>query len=153
MKTYVAKPGEVEKKWVVIDADGLIVGRLAALIATRLKGKHKATYTPHVDMGDNVIVVNADKVVFTGRKYEDKVYHWYSGFPGGLKEKTPKMILEGRFPERVVEKAVERMLKRGPLQRKLMRNLKVYKGGEHPHAAQQPVALDVAKLNRKNARA
>ncbi|MFZ4809255.1 MAG: 50S ribosomal protein L13 [Hyphomicrobiaceae bacterium] len=153
MKTYVAKPGEVEKKWVVIDADGLVVGRLAALIATRLKGKHKATYTPHVDMGDNVIVVNADKVVFTGRKYEDKVYHWYSGFPGGLKEKTPKMILEGRFPERVVEKAVERMLKRGPLQRKLMRNLKVYKGGEHPHAAQQPVALDVAKLNRKNARA
>ncbi len=153
MKTYVAKPGEVEKKWVVIDADGLVVGRLAALIAIRLKGKHKATYTPHVDMGDNVIVVNADKVVFTGRKYEDKVYYWYSGFPGGLKEKTPKMILEGRFPERVVEKAVERMLKRGPLQRKLMRNLKVYKGGEHPHAAQQPVALDVAKLNRKNARA
>jgi large subunit ribosomal protein L13 len=117
MKTYVAKPGEVEKKWVLIDATGLVVGRLAALVATRLKGKHKATYTPHVDMGDNVIVVNADKVVFTGRKYDDKVYYWYSGYPGGLKEKTPKMILEGRFPERVVEKAVERMLKRGPLQR------------------------------------
>ncbi len=153
MKTYVAKPGEVEKKWVLIDATGLVVGRLAALVATRLKGKHKATYTPHVDMGDNVIVVNADKVVFTGRKYDDKVYYWYSGYPGGLKEKTPKMILEGRFPERVVEKAVERMLKRGPLQRKLMRNLKVYKGAEHPHAAQQPSVLDVGKLNRKNARA
>lgn len=152
MKTYVAKPGEVDKKWVLIDATGLVVGRLAAFIATRLKGKHKATYTPHVDMGDNVIVVNADKVVFTGRKYDDKVYYWYSGYPGGLKEKTPKMILEGRFPERVVEKAVERMLKRGPLQRKLMRNLKVYKGAEHPHAAQQPAALDIGKLNRKNAR-
>jgi large subunit ribosomal protein L13 len=153
MKTYVAKPGEVEKKWVVIDANGLVVGRLAALIATRLKGKHKATYTPHVDMGDNVIVVNAGKVVFTGRKYEDKVYYSHTGYPGGIKEKTPKMILEGRFPERVVEKAVERMLKRGPLQRQLMRNLKVYKGAEHPHAAQQPVPLEVAKLNRKNARA
>ena len=153
MKTYVAKPGEVEKKWVVIDANGLVVGRLAALIATRLKGKHKATYTPHVDMGDNVIVVNADKVVFTGRKYDDKVYYSHTGYPGGIKEKTPKMILEGRFPERVVEKAVERMLKRGPLQRQLMRNLKVYKGAEHPHAAQQPVMIDVAKLNRKNVRA
>ena len=153
MKTYVAKPGEVDKKWVLIDASGLVVGRLAALIATRLKGKHKATYTPHVDMGDNVVVINADKVVFTGRKYDDKIYYWYSGYPGGLKEKTPKMILEGRFPERVVEKAVERMLKRGPLQRQLMRNLRVYKGGEHPHAAQQPQPLDVAKLNRKNARA
>jgi large subunit ribosomal protein L13 len=153
MKTYNAKPGEVEKKWVVIDAAGLVVGRLAALVATRLKGKHKAVYTPHVDMGDNVIVVNASKVVFTGSKYEDKVYYWHSGYPGGLKEKTPRMILEGRFPERVVEKAVERMLKRGPLQRKLMRNLKIYKGAEHPHAAQNPVALDVAKLNRKNARA
>src|SRR5262245_20309343 len=152
MKTYVAKPGEVEKKWVVIDGTGLVVGRLAALIATRLKGKHKAAYTPHVDMGDNVIVVNAEKVVFTGNKYEDKVYYWYSGYPGGLKEKTPRALLEGRFPERVVEKAVERMLKRGPLQRKLMRNLKVYKGPEHPHAAQNPEQLDVAKLNRKNVR-
>jgi len=152
MKTYVAKPGEVEKKWVVIDGTGLVVGRLATLIATRLKGKHKAAYTPHVDMGDNVIVVNAEKVVFTGNKYEDKIYYWYSGYPGGLKEKTPRALLEGRFPERVVEKAVERMLKRGPLQRKLMRNLKVYKGPEHPHAAQNPEKLDVAKLNRKNVR-
>lgn len=150
MRTYVAKPGEVEKKWIVIDADGLVVGRLATLIATRLRGKHKPSFTPHVDCGDNVIVVNADKVVFTGKKYEDKVYYHHTGFPGGIKARTPRMILEGKFPERVVEKAVERMLRRGPLQRKLLRNLKVYKGPEHPHAAQNPVALDVAKLNRKN---
>ena len=153
MKTYVAQPGEVAKKWIVIDADGLVVGRLAAVIATRLKGKHKAAYTPHVDMGDNVIVVNAEKVVFTGNKYQDKVYYRHTGYPGGIKARTPRMIMEGKFPERVVELAVERMLKRGPLQRKLMRNLKVYKGSEHPHAAQQPETLDVAKLNRKNMRA
>jgi large subunit ribosomal protein L13 len=153
MKTYVAKPGEVDKKWVVIDASGLVVGRLAALIATRLKGKHKASYTPHVDCGDNVIVVNAEKVVFTGKKYEDKVYYSHTGYPGGIKEKTPRMIIEGRFPERVVEKAVERMLARGPLQRKIMGNLKVYKGPDHPHAAQNPTPLDIGKLNSKNARA
>jgi large subunit ribosomal protein L13 len=152
MTTWVAKPGEVEKKWILIDANGLVVGRLAALIATRLKGKHKAIYTPHVDCGDNVVVINAEKVIFSGDKHADKVYYWHTGHPGGIKERTPRQILEGKFPERVVEKAVERMLKRGPLQRKLMRNLKVYKGTEHPHAAQNPEKLDVAKLNRKNAR-
>ena len=134
------------------DAEGLVVGRRAALIATRLKGKHIPTYTPHVDMGDNVSVVNAEKVVFTGRKYEDKVYFRNTGYPGGIKETSPRRILEGRFPERVVEKAVERMLRRGPLQRQLMRNLRVYKGTTHPHEAQAPVALDVAALNRKNKR-
>lgn len=153
MKTYVAKPGEVEKKWIVIDGNGLVVGRLASLIAIRLKGKHKATYTPHVDTGDNVIVVNAEKVVFTGNKYEDKIYYHHTGHPGGIKARTPRMIMEGKFPERIVEKAVERMLRRGPLQRKLMRNLKVYKGPEHPHTAQNPEPFDVAKLNRKNVRA
>ncbi len=153
MKTFVAKPGEVDKKWVVIDADGLVVGRLAALIATRLKGKHKAIYTPHVDCGDNVIVVNADKVVFTGKKYEDKTYYHHTGYPGGIKARTPRMIIEGKHPERVIELAVERMLARGPLQRKIMGNLKVYKGPEHPHAAQNPVKLDIASMNRKNARA
>jgi large subunit ribosomal protein L13 len=153
MGTYVAKPGEVEKKWILINGEGLVVGRLASIIATRLKGKHKPTYTPHVDCGDNVIVINAEKVVFTGNKYEDKEYHHHTGYPGGLKTRTPRMIIEGKFPERVVELAVERMLKRGPLQRKLMRNLKIYKGAEHPHAAQNPVALDVAKMNRKNVRA
>lgn len=153
MKTFVAKPGEVEKKWIVIDADGLVVGRLATLIAVRLKGKHKAIYTPHVDCGDNVIVVNAEKAVFTGAKLTDKVYYRHSGHPGGIKSTTPKRILEGRFPERVIELAVERMLARGPLQRRLMRNLKIYKGAEHPHAAQTPEQLDIAKLNRKNSRA
>lgn len=152
MSTYVAKPATVEKNWIVIDGTGLVVGRLATIIATRLKGKHKPIYTPHVDCGDNVIVINADKVVFTGAKREDKVYYKHTGYPGGIKERTSRQILEGKHPERVVEKAVERMLARGPLQRQLMRNLRVYKGTEHPHTAQNPVALDVAKLNRKNVR-
>ena len=152
MKTYSAKAAEVEKKWVVIDADGLVVGRLAALVATRLRGKHKATYTPHIDCGDNVIVVNAARVVLTGRKREQKTYHWHTGYPGGIKERTARQILEGRFPERVIEKAVERMLPRGPLFRKILGNLRVYKGAEHPHAAQQPETLDVAALNTKNVR-
>jgi large subunit ribosomal protein L13 len=152
MKTYVAKAGEVDKKWVVIDADGLVVGRLAALIATRLKGKHKAIYTPHVDCGDNVIVVNAEKVALTGSKREDKRYYRHTGYPGGIKTTTPRRILEGKLPERVIELAVQRMLRRGPLQRQLMRNLRIYKGADHPHAAQSPTTLDVAKLNRKNVR-
>ncbi|HEY7552519.1 MAG TPA: 50S ribosomal protein L13 [Hyphomicrobiaceae bacterium] len=153
MKTYFAKSGEVEKKWVLIDAEGLVVGRLAALIATRLKGKHKATYTPHVDTGDNVIVINADKVAFTGSKTDDKIYYRHTGYPGGLKRQTPRRLLDGKFPERILELAVGRMLKRGPLQRKLMRNLKIYKGATHPHEAQQPELIDVKSLNRKNVRA
>ena len=152
MHTYMAKPGEIAKKWVLIDAQGLVVGRLASLIAVRLKGKHKPAYTPHVDGGDNVVVINADKVVFTGLKQQQKLYQWHTGYPGGLKEKTPRQILEGKFPERIVVKAVERMLKRGPQQRRLMRNLKVYSGTTHPHAAQQPEPLDVKALNRKNVR-
>ena len=152
MKTYSAKAAEVEKKWVVIDADGLVVGRLAALVATRLRGKHKATYTPHIDCGDNVIVVNAEKVVLTGRKREQKTYHWHTGYPGGIKERTARQILEGRFPERVIEKAVERMLPRGPLARRQLKNLRVYPGPSHPHEAQQPETLDVAALNAKNSR-
>ncbi|MCL2385003.1 MAG: 50S ribosomal protein L13 [Alphaproteobacteria bacterium] len=151
-KTYSAKAAEIEKKWVLIDARGLVVGRLASLIALRLRGKHKATFTPHLDDGDNVIVINADKVVLTGRKQEQKVYHYYTGYQGGLKERSAKFILESRFPERIVEKAVERMLPRGPLGRRQLGNLRVYKGSEHPHAAQQPVTLDVASFNRKNAR-
>ncbi|MDQ0509388.1 50S ribosomal protein L13 [Ancylobacter amanitiformis] len=150
MSTYSAKPADVVKKWVVIDASGLVVGRLAVLIATRLKGKHKPTYTPHVDCGDNVVVINADKVVLTGNKRNDKVYYHHTGFPGGIKERTAKFVLEGRFPERVVEKAVERMLARGPLGRKILGNLRVYKGASHPHEAQKPETLDVAALNRKN---
>ena len=150
MKTYSAKPAEVDKKWVLIDAKGLVVGRLATLVAMRLRGKHKPTFTPHVDCGDNVIIINADKVVLTGRKREQKVYYHHTGYPGGIKERTAKSILEGRFPERVVEKAVERMLPRGPLGRQQLSNLRVYKGEDHPHAAQQPQPVDIASLNRKN---
>lgn len=150
--TYSAKASDVEKRWILIDAKGLIVGRLATLIAMRLRGKHKASFTPHMDDGDNVIVINAEKVVFTGRKRENKLYHHYTGFQGGIKERSARFILEGKFPERIIEKAVERMLPRGPLGRKQLGNLRVYKGPEHPHQAQSPVVLDVASLNRKNTR-
>ena len=153
MTTFSAKPAEVEKKWVLIDAKGLVVGRLATLVSMRLRGKHRPTYTPHVDDGDNVIIINAAKVVLTGRKREKKVYYHHTGFIGGIKERTARFILEGRFPERVVEKAVERMLPRGPLFRQILGNLRVYGGAEHPHTAQQPEALDVGSLNAKNVRA
>ena len=152
MKTFSAKPADIEKKWVVIDAEGLVLGRLAALVATRLRGKHKPSFTPHMDMGDNVIVINADKVQLTGRKRTDKVYYWHTGYPGGIKSRTAEQILDGRFPERVVEKAVQRMMPGGPLTRKQLSNLRVYPGTEHPHEAQQPEAIDVKSLNRKNSR-
>jgi large subunit ribosomal protein L13 len=152
MSTYSAKAADIEKKWVLIDAKGLVVGRLASIVALRLRGKHKPTFTPHVDDGDNVIIVNADKVVLTGRKRENKVYHHHTGYIGGIKERTAKYILEGRFPERVVEKAVQRMLPHGPLGRQQFGNLRVYKGPDHPHAAQQPTVLDVGSMNRKNTR-
>jgi large subunit ribosomal protein L13 len=152
MKTYSAKTAEVEKRWVVIDAENLVVGRLASLIAMRLRGKHKPTYTPHIDCGDNIVVVNADKVALTGHKYSDKRYYWHTGYVGGIKERTARAILEGRFPERVLEAAVRRMVPRGPLGRQQMKNLRLYKGSEHPHAAQQPETLDVAALNSKNVR-
>lgn len=152
MSTYSAKPTDVEKKWIVIDGEGLVVGRLASLVAMRLRGKHKPTYTPHVDCGDHVIVVNAEKVVFTGNKLADKVYYWHTGHPGGIKERTARHIIEGRHPERIIEKAVQRMLPRGPLARKQMTHLRIFAGPAHEHEAQQPVKLDVASLNRKNAR-
>ena len=151
-KTTSTRTEDVEKKWVLIDAEGLVVGRLATLVAMRLRGKHKPSFTPHVDDGDNVIIVNADKIVLTGRKLENKIYYHHSGFIGGIKERSAKLILEGRFPERIVEKAVERMLPRGPLGRQQMANLRVYKGAEHPHAAQSPTTIDVASMNRKNTR-
>ncbi len=153
MRTYSAKPAEVAKKWVVIDAADLVLGRLAALVATRLRGKHKPTYTPHLDCGDNVIVVNAEKVKLTGRKLTDRKFRWHTGYPGGIKERTMGQILGGSHPERVIIKAVERMLPRGPLGRRQMKNLRVYAGATHPHAAQQPEPLDVAAMNRKNKRA
>jgi large subunit ribosomal protein L13 len=144
------KPAEVEKKWLLIDAEGLVVGRLASLVANRLRGKHKATFTPHVDCGDNIIIINADKVRFTGKKAQDKRYYRHTGYPGGIKETSPAKILEGRFPERVIIKAVERMVPRGPLGRQQMRNLRVFKGAEHPHVAQSPEVVDIAGMNRKN---
>ena len=134
----------------LIDADGLVVGRVASLIASRLRGKHKAIFTPHVDMGDNIIVVNAEKVVFTGNKRQDKTYYWHSGYPGGIKERKAHQVLDGRFPERVLEAAVRRMLPRGPLGRRQMTNLRIYKGPTHPHDAQQPEALDIRAMNVKN---
>ena len=150
MRTYSAKPSEINKKWIVIDGEGLVVGRLASLVAKILRGKHKPTYTPHMDCGDFVIVTNADKVVFTGRKMKDKVYYRHTGHPGGIKSTTPREIMAGKFPERVLFKAVERMLPRGPLFRKIMTHFRVYSGPEHPHGAQSPKVLDVKSINRKN---
>lgn len=151
MKTTVsAKPAEVEKKWLLIDADGLVVGRLATIVANILRGKHKPIFTPHVDCGDNVIIINADKVRFTGKKLQQKFYYRHTGYPGGIKEARADKVLTGRFPERVLEKAVERMVPRGPLGRQQMRNLRIYAGAEHPHVAQNPEILDVAAMNRKN---
>ena len=152
MKTYSAKPADVEAKWYIVDAQDVVVGRLAAGIARMLRGKHKAIFTPHIDCGDNVVVVNAEKVRFTGRKREQKTYYRHTGYPGGIKSRTAAKILEGKHPERVVEKAVERMLPKGPLGRKQFRKLKVYTGAEHPHAAQQPEPLDIAAMNAKNSR-
>ncbi len=152
MKTYSAKPSDIDRAWCVIDADGVVLGRLAAVIATRLRGKHKALYTPHIDCGDNIIVINAEKVRLTGRKRADKVYHWHTGYPGGIKSRTAERILDGRHPERVLIKAVERMISRNPLGRAQMRKLHVYKGAEHPHEAQKPEVLDVAAMNPKNKR-
>ena len=150
MKTFSAKPAEVEKKWILIDAENLVVGRLATLVAMRLRGKHKPTFTPHVDMGDNVVVINAEKVVLTGRKLDQKIYYRHTGYPGGIKERVARKVIEGRFPERVLEKAVERMVPRGPLGRDQMRALHLYNGTEHPHGGQSPETLDVAGMNRKN---
>jgi large subunit ribosomal protein L13 len=152
MKTYNAKPSDIEKKWFVVDADGVVLGRMAARIANILRGKHKPTYTPHMDCGDNVIVINAGKVRLTGNKLAGKVYYRHTGHPGGIKEKTAGQILGGKNPERVVEKAVERMVPHGPLGRQQMRNLRVYAGAEHPHEAQAPVVLDIGAENPKNRR-
>ena len=153
MKTYSAKPAEIEKNWILIDAENMVVGRLAAVIAIRLRGKHLPTFTPHMDCGDHIVVINADKVKFTGKKLNDKKYYRHTGYPGGIKETTPAKVLEGNFPERVVELAVKRMLPRGPLGRQQLGNLKIYAGAEHPHEAQSPVKLDVAAMNAKNVRA
>ena len=152
MKTYSAKPSEVVKTWFVVDAEGVVLGRLASQVSKILRGKHKPSYTPHIDCGDNVIIVNAKKVRLTGNKMADKTYYRHTGHPGGIKQRTAGEILEGKHPERVVIKAIERMVPRGPLGRQQMRNLRVYAGAEHKHEGQQPVPLDVAAMNPKNKR-
>ena len=152
MKTFSATPATIEKKWMLVDAEDLVLGRLASVVATRLRGKHKPSYTPHMDCGDNIIIVNAGKVRLTGRKREDKVYHHHTGYPGGLKTRSAARILGGKRPEEVVIKAVQRMIPKGPLGRQQMSNLKVYPGPDHPHEAQQPEPLDIAAMNPKNAR-
>ncbi len=151
--TASTKPADVEKKWIVVDAQNAVVGRLASFIAMRLRGKHRPDYTPHVDLGDYVVVINADKVKFTGRKLEQKIYYRHTGHPGGIKQRTAGQILDGRFPERVLEKAVERMLpKESPLARAQMTHLRIFNGAEHTHAAQNPEVIDFAGLNAKNQR-
>lgn len=152
MRTYSAKPADITRRWYVVDAENMVLGRLASIVAVRLRGKHKPMYTPHMDCGDHVIVVNADKVRLTGRKREQEMFYWHTGHPGGIKGRSMAQILEGPHPERVVEKAVERMIPRNALGRQVMRKLKVYAGPTHPHAAQNPEPLDVAAMNRKNMR-
>ncbi len=151
-KTYSANAATVEKKWILVDAEDMILGRLASVIALRLRGKHKPTFTPHVDGGDNVIVINAEKVKLTGNKREDDLFFWHTGYPGGIKQRSKAETLDGKYPGRVIEKAVERMLPKGKLGRKVFGNLRVYAGTEHPHAAQNPEVLDVAAMNPKNKR-
>jgi large subunit ribosomal protein L13 len=152
MKTYSAKPSDIEKNWTLIDADGLVLGRLASIIANHLRGKHKPTYTPHMDCGDHIVVINAEKVHLTGKKRKDDIFYWHTGYPGGIKGRSKGQILDGKHPERVIEKAVERMVPRGPLGRQIMSHLRVYAGSAHPHEAQQPETLDVASFNPKNKR-
>ncbi|HLW26499.1 MAG TPA: 50S ribosomal protein L13 [Kiloniellales bacterium] len=153
MKTYSAKPADVERKWFVIDAEGVVLGRLASRVANVLRGKHKPIYTPHVDTGDHVIVINAEKVKLTGRKMQQKRFYWHTGYAGGIKDRTMEQILGGRHPERAIIKAVERMIPSGPLGRAQLKKLRVYAGSEHPHEAQQPEVLDIAAMNPKNKRA
>ena len=152
LKTFSATPADIQKKWIVVDAEGVVLGRLASIVAARLRGKHKTKYTPHMDCGDNVIVINAAKVKVTGNKYEDKKFYWHTGYPGGIKVKTIREIIEGKFPERVIVNAVRRMLPREPLGRQQMRNLRVYAGAEHPHGGSNPEVLNVAAMNPKNKR-
>ena len=152
MKTFSATPADIDKKWILIDASGVVLGRLASIIAMRLRGKHKATFTPSMDMGDNVIVINAEKIQLTGKKRANKIYYWHTGHPGGIKQRTAGQILEGKHPERLVTKAVQRMLPGGVLSRKQMTNLRVYAGPAHPHEAQSPEVLDVRSMNSKNTR-
>ncbi|MEL6324439.1 MAG: 50S ribosomal protein L13 [Pseudomonadota bacterium] len=154
MNTTLLKPAEVEPNWIIIDAEGAVVGRLASYIAKRLRGKHRPDYTPHVDCGDYVVVINAEKVAFSGNKRSDKVYYRHTGHPGGIKSATAAAILDGRFPERALSLAVKRMLpKESPLARQQFSKLRVYAGSEHPHTAQKPETIDFKSMNEKNVKA
>ncbi len=153
VKTYSAKATEVNRKWVGVDAEGVVLGRLASVLATRLRGKHKPSFTPNIDCGDNIVVINADKVKLTGRKLEQGIFHWHTGYPGGIKGINFADRLAGKRPERVIMKAVQRMIPQGPLGRAQLKKLHVYAGSSHPHEAQKPEALDVAAMNPKNKRA
>jgi large subunit ribosomal protein L13 len=150
MKTYTAKPGDIQKQWILIDAEGLVVGRLASIIANRLRGKHKPTFTPSMDCGDNVIVINCEKIAFTGKKKDQKPYYWHTGFAGGIKERRAKDYLDGKHPDRVLEAAVRRMLPGASLKRQQLTNLRIYAGAAHPHEAQNPMVLDIKSMNAKN---
>ena len=150
--TYSCKPSDIQRKWWLIDAQDLILGRLSSFVAKILRGKHKATFTPHIDCGDYVVIVNAEKICLTGKKKDDKNYYWHTGYPGGIKSVTAGKVIEGNFPERVLKKSIERMISRTPLGRDQLRKLYIYKGGEHPHAAQKPEILDFASLNNKNSK-
>ncbi len=150
LKTYAAKPKEIERKWWIVDAEDLVVGRTSSIIAKILRGKHKATFTPNMDCGDHVVVINAEKMKLTGKKYAEKLYYWHTGYPGGIKNRTAREIIEGKYPERILEYAVSRMISRGPLQRDIMTKLHIYKGSEHKHQGQNPQVLDIASMNRKN---
>ncbi len=150
LKTYAAKPKEIERKWWIVDAQDLVVGRASSIIANILRGKHKATFTPNMDCGDHVVIINAEKIKLTGKKYAEKLYYWHTGHPGGIKDRSAREIIEGKYPERILEYAVSRMISRGPLQRDIMTKLHIYKGSEHKHQGQNPQVLDIASMNRKN---
>lgn len=150
MKTYSMKASEIQKDWILIDAEGLILGRLASIVAKLLRGKHKPTFTPHMDCGDNVVVINAEKVALTGNKLEDKKFHWHTGYAGGVKIRTAGQTLDGNHPERLIMKAVERMITRNTLGRQQMTHLRVFAGSNHPHQGQNPKKLDIASMNEKN---
>ncbi len=152
MKTFSIKAGDIQKKWHLINAEGLVLGRLASILANLVRGKHKPEYTPNMDCGDQVVVINAEQIALTGAKLDHKKFHWHTGYPGGIKERTMKEILESKYPERVILKAVERMIPKGPLGRRQLKNLYVYAGPTHPHEAQQPELLNIADRNPKNKR-
>lgn len=149
-KTYSCKPKEVERQWWLIDAQDIILGRLASRVANILRGKHKPSFTPNVDCGDHVVIINAEKVALSGKKLSDKIYYWHTGYPGGIKNRSAKQILNGKFPERIIENAVSRMISRGPLQRDIMKKLHIYSGQDHKHQGQTPKKIDFAEINKKN---